>query len=97
MGQLLFWDTWTIVPDADHRVVLFPDHRHVHPAAGAAVLVRVVQQVAEHLPQPLRVSSEGGEGLLRLGVVQFQPFPAEELPVGVHRILQLGHDVQRLH
>lgn len=54
--------------------------------ARAAVLGGVVQQVAEHLPQPLRVPAMGET--VAVEVVEFNALPPEELPVGVDRILQ---------
>ena len=56
----------------------------------------VVQDVAKHLAQPLGVSLDGGELLLTVGVGQGDALPAEEFPVGIHRVLQLRLDVHRL-
>ena len=49
------------------------------------MLVRIVQQVAEHLPQPLRVAAEQGQLLPALGVVQLQVLPIR-LPIGVENV-----------
>ena len=61
------------------------------------MLGRIVQQITEHLAQPLRVSADG-EHLLRAVLIgQFDALPAEKLPIGVHRVLQLRLQIQRLH
>ena len=97
MGQLLLGDAGAVVPDADHRLLPLPGDRHIDPLAGAAVLGRIVQQITEHLAQPLRVSADG-EHLLRAVLIgQFDALPAEKLPIGVHRVLQLRLQIQRLH
>ena len=57
----------------------------------------VVQEVAEHLAQPVRVPRDGAELLLAVGVVDGDVLGRQELVVGVDGILQLGLDVHRLH
>ena len=97
VGQLLSRDTGAVVPDGDNHLVLVPGDSGINALARAAVLGGVVQQVAEHLPQPLRVPRDGRKLLVAVEVVEFNALPPEELPVGIDRILQFRLDVHGLH
>ena len=93
MGELLLRDTGPIVPDGDDGGIPLPADRRIDALAGATVLGRVVQQIAEHLAHPLRVARNGGELLFTVGVGESNALPAEKLRICVHRVLQLRLDV----
>ena len=61
------------------------------------MLGRVVQQVAEDLPQPVGVPWNGGELLLAVGMVHGNPLRGQKLMVGVNRVLQFRLNIHGLH
>ena len=97
MGELLRRDAGAVVPDADDALSPLLGDGHVDTLSAAAVLGRIVQQIAEHLTQPPWVSGDGDHLLRALGILQSDALLAEELPVGVHRVLQFRFQIQRLH
>ena len=71
---------------------------HGDTLAAAAVLGGVVQQIAEHLLQPLRVAGDDLAVLCPVaGILQRDAVLPEQLPVAVHRVLQLRLQVGVLH
>ena len=96
-GQLLLGHAGAIVPDAHHHLRPLLGHGHVDALARAAVLGGVVQQIAEHLAQPLRVAGDGQHLLRAVLIAQLDALPAEELLIGIDRVLHLGLQVQGLH
>ena len=53
--------------------------------------------LSSRLQNTCRIPVDEGELLLAVVVVELDALPAEELPVGVHRVLQLRLDVHGLH
>ena len=96
MGQFFLRDTGAIVPDGDDHLIPVPPDGRVDAFSAAAVLGRVVQQIAEDLAHAFRIPGQGRELLLAVEVIQFNALPAEKLPVGIHRVLQLRLDVHGL-
>ena len=98
IGQLRLGDAGAEVPDGDDIGLVLLCQTDDDAFAGAAVLGGVVQHVAKHLLQPLRVA---GDGLvvqrLVAGVLQRDAVLPEQLPVGVDRVLQLRLQVGILH
>ena len=97
MGQLLLRDAGTVVPDHDGRIPLFLSDGGIDPLAGAAVLGRIVQQVGEHLPQPLRVAGQRRELPLRVGIIELNALLFEKLTIGIHCVLKLRLNVDHLN
>ena len=95
-GQFLRRDAGAEVPDADHLIAALPgDGRH-DALAASAVLGGVVQHVAEHLLQPLRIA--GDRCQLLAAVVVFQPdaLLPEQLLIGENGVLELRLQVHLL-
>src|SRR5699024_9060056 len=92
-GQLRLGDAGAIVANGDDDAPLIPPDSGVDALPGAAVLGGVVQHVAEHLLEPLRVPGDGVEELVPAVVGQFNGLLLEQLPVGVNGVLELRLEV----
>ena len=98
IGQLRLRDAGAEVADGDDVFPVALGQVDGDAPAAAAVLGGVVQQVAEHLLEPLRVA---GDQLLVLGAVcgvfQRDAVLTEQLAVAVNGVLQLRLEVGVLH
>ena len=89
IGQFCRRNAGTVIPDPDHLIGSLSGQRGIDAPACAAVLGGVVQYVAKHLLQPLRVTADGRQDLLSRFVAQFDPLLSEQLPVGKNGVLKL--------
>ena len=98
IGQLRLRNARAEVPDGDLVAAVRLPQVDGDAFARSAVLGGVVQQVAEHLLQPIRVAGDGlfVDGLIA-GVLQGDAVLLEQLPVGVYRVLQFRLQIHILH
>ena len=85
-----------IVADADMYARGVGSERDVDLLAVPAVLRGVVEQVQEHLLQPLRVAGNQRDLGGGLSVVHLNTGLTHQLAVGEYRVLKLGGDVDKL-
>ena len=57
--KLRLRNTGAVVPDAQDIILPLPLHGGGDSLSGAAMLGRIIQHIAEHLLQPLRVAGDG--------------------------------------
>ena len=89
-GQFFFGDTRPIVANGDHILIPLPLQMGVDPFAAAAVFSGVIQYVAEHLLQALRIAVDGlFIQLLPTGIVELDAVLLEKLPVGIDGVFKL--------
>ena len=73
--------SYTHLPDHDgHKAILLPDGG-VDLLARPAVFGRIVQQIGEHLPQPLRISGQRGKLPLGVCIIEGDALLLEKLPI----------------
>ena len=71
---------------------------HSDALAAAAVLGRIVQQIAEYLLQAFRVAGDDLAVLRPItGILQGNAVLTKQLPIAVHRVLQLSLQIGVLH
>ena len=95
MGKLVLRDAGAIVPNGDNGPLPLLMNGTVDALAASAMLGSVIHNVAEDLPEPLRIRVYGGKLLFAVYICKFNTVLSKEFPVGIDRILKFRLQIQR--